>query len=62
VRLDEGPDKGDLFDREIQESPTSVRLENGDRIVLDRVDAPDVPPDPRYTFADYQRCAPRTWR
>ncbi|HVM07118.1 MAG TPA: YibE/F family protein [Acidimicrobiales bacterium] len=58
VRLEEGPDRGDIFELEIQESPTSVTLRGGDKIVLNRVSAPDVPPDLRYTFADYQRSTP----
>ena len=58
VRIDEGPDEGDVFELEIQDSPTSVRLEDGDKIVLNRVTAADVPPDLRYTFADYQRGKP----
>ena len=58
VRLTEGPDKGELFDLELQDSPTTVDLDEGDKIVLNRVDAPDVPPDLLYTFADYQRSTP----
>ncbi|HEX7166429.1 MAG TPA: YibE/F family protein, partial [Acidimicrobiales bacterium] len=58
VRLEEGPDEGDVFDLEIQESPTSVDLDDGDRIVLNRVTAEEVPEDLRYTFADYQRTTP----
>ena len=58
VRLTEGPDEGELFDLELQDSPTTVDLDEGDKIVLNRVDAPDVPPDLKYTFADYQRGTP----
>lgn len=58
VRIDEGPDEGDLFDLEIQDSPTSVSLADGDRIVLNRVDAADVPAELRYSFADFQRTTP----
>jgi uncharacterized membrane protein len=58
VRLTSGPDDGEHFDLEIQDSPTSVHLHRGDRILLNRVSAPDVPDDLRYSFADYQRRQP----
>jgi uncharacterized membrane protein len=58
VRLTNGPERGSMFSLEIQQSPTSVTLKRGDRIVLYRVNAPDVPSDLRYSFADYQRGVP----
>jgi uncharacterized membrane protein len=58
VRIEGGPDRGTMFSLEIQDSPTSVSLHPGDGIVLNRVTAPDVPPDLRYSFADYQRTSP----
>jgi uncharacterized membrane protein len=58
VRITSGPDRGTSFSLEIQDSPTSVTLHRGDRIVLNRVTAPDVPDDLRYSFADYQRGTP----
>jgi len=58
VHLTSGPGKGDRFRLELQDSPTTVRLESGDRIVLNYVSDPGVPEDLRYTFADYQRRQP----
>ncbi|MBW3651664.1 MAG: YibE/F family protein, partial [Actinobacteria bacterium] len=58
VRLEEGPDAGETISLELQDSPTTVRLDPGDRIVLGRATQPDVPPDLRYTFADFQRERP----
>lgn len=58
VRLEEGPDAGETIALELQESPTSVQLEPGDRIVLGRATDPGIPEDLRYTFADFQRGPP----
>ncbi|MDP9441113.1 MAG: YibE/F family protein [Actinomycetota bacterium] len=58
VRLSEGPDAGDTIPLELQDSPTTVRLDPGDRIVLARATQPDIPADLRYTFADFQRERP----
>jgi len=58
VRLSEGPDAGETIPLELQDSPTTVRLAPGDRIVLALATQPDVPADLRYTFADFQRQRP----
>ena len=58
VRVEEGPEAGQTIALELQDSPTSVRLEPGDRIVLGRATDPGVPDDLRYTFADFQRGPP----
>lgn len=58
VRLEDGPDAGQTIRLELQESPTSVRLEPGDRIVLGRATDPGIPDDLRYSFADFQRGRP----
>lgn len=58
VRLTSGPDEGERFDLELQDSPTTVELEAGDGIVLNYVSEPGVPDDLRYTFADFQRRQP----
>jgi uncharacterized membrane protein len=58
VRLSEGPEAGQTVTLELQDSPTSVQLEIGDRIVLGRATDPGVPEDLRYSFADFQRERP----
>ena len=58
VRLTSGPDKGDTFELEIQDSVTSVVLDDGDKIVLNHVTDAGVPDDLRYSFADFQRKTP----
>jgi uncharacterized membrane protein len=58
VRLSEGPEAGQTITLELQDSPTSVDLDVGDRIVLGRATDPGVPDDLRYSFADFQRERP----
>ncbi len=58
IEMEEGPDRGRVIPLELQDSPTSVQLDPGDRVVLARAAQPDVPEDLRYTFADYQRKRP----
>jgi uncharacterized membrane protein len=58
VRLDEGPDEGETFALELQDSPTSVDLEPGDRVVLGRALGEGIPDDLRYSFFDFQRERP----
>ena len=58
VRLQDGPEKGETITLEMQDSPTTVTLEEGDGIVLNRVPQAEVPEDLRYSFADFQRTRP----
>ncbi len=58
IEMQDGPDAGEVIVLELQDSPTSVRFDPGDRIVLARATQPDVPEDLRYTFADFQRKRP----
>lgn len=60
IEMEEGPDAGDVIVLELQDSPTSVSLDLGDGIVLARAGQPEIPPDLRYTFADFQRKSPLT--
>ena len=61
VRLAEGPDRGRSAAFDASSVPGVRDFAVGDRLVLTRLDAPGVPPEQRYAFADYQRRRPLGW-
>jgi uncharacterized membrane protein len=59
IRLEDGPDRGDVVVVENPVGPSSPEVQNGDRLVLGL--AEDAPPGQQYYFADFERRAPLLW-
>ena len=59
VRLDSGPDKGDVIVVENPVGPSTPDIGGGDGLVLGF--AEDAPPGQQYYFADFERRTPLLW-